>query len=511
MSIFDNFYFLKRNLFLRVATGIAYAENPYDIDTNPNNNAYGTHLLGSSYFMLGYNKKDIFKGVGLKAGLALIHYSNSSVKSPNSSANTFAATLGVNYQIDVDTQPSYTTSAGFDKIKQPIHFNMVLRGGIQEGRVIGLGQKPFVVVSGYVDKRLSFKSSIQVGVDAIFAKFLETEIERKVFYQLNKLQPKAYKSKIDSIVKFKLNTYRDYIEKHPKETESYFKILKTALIYPIYSKVERYPINHVYISREDSFPKIETSFYEYRKNLNYNSNSLMYYTPYARYMTNYLYNLTYTNGHQPMKEEFSSDFTLDLLKTIDTKISSKNSKNALLKRTVLDHFYRKSSCDLNQKAFDLFLTLSSNKKDKLLVKNLVRDNKVVRKGDEIKGFKISDFTNQPINIEDFTINKNSVLLFWDKKYISKSFIGSRIPFLQKKYPLLNFAVIEIDGDNTNRIKNIDIKNQYFINSKTLKNNFLTSKIHRTILVNKNGIVENGYASISSGNIYKQLKELSEIN
>jgi hypothetical protein len=341
--------------------------------------------------------------------------------------------------------------------------------------------------------------------------FLEAENERKVFYQLNKLQSKAYKSKIDSIVEFKLHTYNDYIKKHPKETESYFKILKTALIYPIYSRVERYPINHVYISRKDSFPKIETSFYEYRNNLNYNSNSLMYYTPYARYMTNYLYNVTYAMGHQPMKEEFSSDFTLDLLKTIDANISSKNSKNALLKRTVLDHFYRKSSCNLNQKAFDVFFTLSSNKRDKVLVKNLVEDNRVVRKGDEIKGFKISDFTNQPINIEDFTINKNSVLLFWDKKYISKSFIGSRIPFLQKKYPLLNFAVIEIDGDNTNRIKNIDIRNQYFINSKTLKNNFLTSKMHRTILVNKNGIVENGYAAISSGNIYKQLSELSEIN
>jgi hypothetical protein len=341
--------------------------------------------------------------------------------------------------------------------------------------------------------------------------FLEAENERKVFYQLNKLQSKAYKSKIDSIVEFKLHTYNDYIKKHPKETESYFKILKTALIYPIYSRVERYPINHVYISRKDSFPKIETSFYEYRNNLNYNSNSLMYYTPYARYMTNYLYNVTYALGHQPMKEEFSSDFTLDLLKTIDKNINSKKSKNALLKRTVLDHFYRKSSCNINQKAFDVFFTLSSNKRDKVLVKNLVEDNRVVRKGDEIKGFKISDFTNQPINIEDFTINKNSVLLFWDKKYISKSFIGSRIPFLQKKYPLLNFAVIEIDGDNTNRIKNIDIKNQYFINSKTLKNNFLTSKMHRTILVNKNGIVENGYAAISSGNIYKQLRELSEIN
>ena len=147
----------------------------------------------------------------------------------------------------------------------------------------------------------------------------------------------------------------------------------------------------------------------------------------------------------------------------------------------------------------------------MLVKNLVEDNRVVRKGDEIKGFKISDFTNQPINIEDFTINRNSVLLFWGKKYISKSFISSRVPYLQRKYPLLNFAVVEIDGDNTNRIKNIDIKNQYFINSKTLKNNFLSSKMHRTILVNKNGIVENGYAAISSGNIHKQLRKLSEIN
>ena len=341
--------------------------------------------------------------------------------------------------------------------------------------------------------------------------FLETESERKAFYQLNKLQSKAYKSKLDSIVAFKLHTYNDYIEKHPKETESYFKILKTALIYPIYSRVERYPINHVYISRKDSFPKIETSFYEYRSHLNYNSNSLMYYAPYAGYMTSYLYNVTYAMGHQPMKEEFSSDFTLDLLKTIDTNISSKNSKNALLKRTVIDHFYRKSSCNLDQKVFNAFFTLSSNKKDKVLVKNLVEDNRVVRKGDEIKGFKISDFTNQPINIEDFTINKNSVLLFWGKKYISKSFISSRVPYLQRKYPLLNFAVVEIDGDNTNRIKNIDIKNQYFINSKTLKNNFLSSKMHRTILVNKNGIVENGYAAISSGNIHKQLRKLSEIN
>ena len=341
--------------------------------------------------------------------------------------------------------------------------------------------------------------------------FLETENERKNFYQLNKLNSKAYKNKIDSIIESKLHTYSDYKEKHADETEAYFKILKTALVYPIYSRVERYPINHVYISRKDNFPKIEASFYEYRSNLDFDNNALMYYTPYARYITNYLYNITYSLGHKPMKDEFSSGFTLDLLNTINAKIDAKDSKNAFLKRTVLDHFYRKSSCNLNEKAFDVFFSLSSNKRDKALLKNLIQDNKLILKGDEIKGFTILDFTNQPIQINDFTTNKKSVLLFWNKEYISKSMISARIPFLQKKYPLLNFAVIEIDGDNTNRIKDIDIKNQYFINSKTLENNFLTSKMHRTILVNTDGIVENGYAAISSGNIHKQLEELSKIN
>lgn len=172
-----NFYFFKRNMFLRLATGIAYAENPFEIDENPNNNAFGSHILGSTYFMLGYNKQNIFRGFGVKAGLSLIHYSNSSVKAPNTSVNTFAATLGLTYEIDAEGERRYIKTQRFENITEPIHVNLVLRGGVNEGSVIGLGQKPFFVFSGYADKRFSFTSSLQLGVDFIFAKFLETEID----------------------------------------------------------------------------------------------------------------------------------------------------------------------------------------------------------------------------------------------------------------------------------------------------------------------------------------------
>ena len=35
------------------------------------------------------------------------------------------------------------------KIKEPIKFNVVLRGGINEGDYLNLGQQPFLVVSAY--------------------------------------------------------------------------------------------------------------------------------------------------------------------------------------------------------------------------------------------------------------------------------------------------------------------------------------------------------------------------
>jgi hypothetical protein len=341
--------------------------------------------------------------------------------------------------------------------------------------------------------------------------FLEDEKDEKLFYSYNNLEPEDFKKKVDSLTSLKIETLTNYLESHPKETNGFKNILKIALTYPIYSRVETYPISHTLKMKLNNFPETNEKFYDFRKDIIFNNDSLMYYYPYSKYIRNYLYNSTYYLGHKPMVNQFSSEFTVDLLNIIDQKIKSEETKNAFLKQTTITHFYRKSSCNINKRTFDTFFTLSTNEEHKSLIKNLLADNELVQKGDKIKGFKISDFTNYPVKIEKFTMNKNSVLLFWNKEYISKSFIGARILFLQKRYPQLNFAIIEIDGNSDNRIKNIDIKNQYFINSENLKNNFLKSKMNRTILVNKNGIVENGYAAISSINIYKQLQELSEIN
>ena len=100
-----------------------------------------------------------------------------------------------------------------------------------------------------------------------------------------------------------------------------------------------------------------------------------------------------------------------------------------------------------------------------------------------------------------------MVYFWNSEYISKEYIASRINFLSKKHPNINFLGVKIDGNGKDRIKKIDIKSQYYIHSKSEANEFLTSKMPRTLLINGKGIVMNGYASLMSKNIFDQIAQL----
>ncbi len=341
--------------------------------------------------------------------------------------------------------------------------------------------------------------------------FLEDEKEKKVFYDYNKLEPKKFKQKVDSLTILKLKRYDDYLEDHPNETEGFNDILKVALTYPLFARVEKYPIIYAKYSKTGSFPNLDQSFFDYRTNVNINKDSLMYYPPYSQYVRNYLYNETYSLGHPPVKKTYSSKFTLDLLTTIDKKIIAKNSRNAFLKQTVISHFYNKSSCDINKKPFDHFFNLSTNEKDKKLIQQIINDSKAVIKDQKIKNFNVTDFSNSRRSIQDIIKNKSAMLFFWNQEYYSENYIISRINHLSNIYPNIKFIQIKIDGNQTDRIKKLDIKNQFYVDNNSEAKFFLTSKMPRCILINKSGEVTNGYASFSSFNITPYLKALNEIN
>ncbi|MFK7832866.1 MAG: acyloxyacyl hydrolase [Winogradskyella sp.] len=167
-----NFYLFKRNVTLRVAQGLVYNTNPYDKFTNPKNIAFGSDILSSTLLMLNYKKERLFNRFGLQAGVTFVHYSNASVKAPNTSVNTIGLNVGVTYNLETD-EPERIANLKDETFTERIKFNVAFRSGINESDVIGSGQFPFYILSAYADKRLSHFSALQFGTDVFFSTFLK--------------------------------------------------------------------------------------------------------------------------------------------------------------------------------------------------------------------------------------------------------------------------------------------------------------------------------------------------
>lgn len=169
-----NFYFFKRMLQLRIGQGIAYNTNPYDQENNFRGNAYGSHLLSSTNLMLNFYRERLYKNLGLRAGIAVVHYSNANVKSPNTSTNTFAFNAGLVYNLENDEEPiEYQAHLRQPWTDKNIKFNFIFRGGINESDVVNSGQFPFYILSAYADKRLGRFSALQFGSEVFFSNFLK--------------------------------------------------------------------------------------------------------------------------------------------------------------------------------------------------------------------------------------------------------------------------------------------------------------------------------------------------
>jgi hypothetical protein len=340
--------------------------------------------------------------------------------------------------------------------------------------------------------------------------FLEEEKEANDTYELNKLVPTKFKEKFDSLIKDKFFLFDEYVKNHPDESEGYRKVLKVALTYPLYARFEKYPMIHAKLNDSEQLPEINKSFYNYRKFAKIDDDSLIYYPPYSKYVRNHLYNETYSLGHTPMKKNYTPKFTSDLLTIINKKITQESTKNAFLKQTIISHFFNKSSCSFNEEPFEKFLKFSSNEEDKTQVKNLINDTKSIELNNELVEFNINDYLDSPRSIHSLIDGKNAFLFFWSPEYVSETYLVSRINFLVNTYQNITFIPIKIDGIKTERIEKLDIKSQYYLADDSKANTFLTSKMPRSILINKKGKVINGYASISSPNLDEYLENLNKL-
>ena len=337
--------------------------------------------------------------------------------------------------------------------------------------------------------------------------FLENEKEDKLFYDYYELNPEKFESKIDSILNIKESNIIQFKNSREKVSSEFEKIAKIASTYTLYRKKEIYPLVHKRTLRLDDFPLINENFYDFRKTIDLNDKSLMHYHAYPNYVVSQIYNLAY---NQREKDSLKSDLTLNILNNIVDKISDENFKNTLLKQVIFDDFFKSgSTCSINNEALDIFFNNCTNEEYISQIKKLVNDSKKAKTNFKLNNFILTSLDAKKMAIKDIIKGQNSVIYFWSSEFMSPEYLAKRIQFLETENPDVLFIGINMQPEinnikNNPFIKNISSKNQYQLTKDSEANDYVTSKYPRAILVNKNGIIVNGFTNLSSKDFSNQL-------
>ncbi|MBA6155212.1 hypothetical protein H3Z83_01555 [Tenacibaculum sp. S7007] len=351
------------------------------------------------------------------------------------------------------------------------------------------------------DESLVFSGTNAARNNILIEAFLESEYDDKKIAGFYKLPQKEFLSKINSIKKLKQKAIDNYRNSTEDESEEFLKILDIAMLYPVYSKLEEYA-SHNFSKKESE--KLVDTYFDYRTTTYSNRDSLMFFGPYYRFIIEKLYNDVYQKN---LENGNSDNFTIDLLKNIDSKISSEEIKNKLLYNTLIRHFFKEPKNTTESKAFHTFFKLNTDIDQKKNVQRLINDLKLLSTGDELPSFNLVDATGELKNISQITKGKNSVLLFKNYKQASDEWVSSRVNFLIKNNPQVEFVIVNLCDSSKRYTKNIDIKYQYKLPKQSNVCDFSSSKFPRMVLVDKNGIIQNGYTSLSAKDINLQINEL----
>ncbi len=208
-----NFYFLHRNLQLKVCQGITYVTKPYDKISNSKNKAFGSTIMPNVNFGLSFKKENFINKFGIQAGILFTHYSNGRSKSPNSGLNTYLLNIGVNYDFDGKSKNNNDTISSPVKFTQPLKYNFVFRTGVNESPIIGSGQCPFYHISFYLDKRINRKSALQLGTELFLTtSFKDFIIFKSIAYPEKNIDPNTDYKRVGLFVGHELFVNRISLE-----------------------------------------------------------------------------------------------------------------------------------------------------------------------------------------------------------------------------------------------------------------------------------------------------------
>jgi len=295
-----------------------------------------------------------------------------------------------------------------------------------------------------------------------------------------------------------------------KWSEEFDEVAKANILLNYAYKKEVFPIVHEFKTGENIKTKLPKSYYNYRKKIDVNQANLLYYSPFINYMTSMLNNIVLTKNKGNL-DDMSLENNIKKLEIVDTLVKNKHVKNLVI-NNIANMYLLSDQCSVNNgKFFTLYSKMVSDKKIKSKVMETASNIQKLRNNNVLPKVSLLDMNNQPVDLNKL-ITKKTIIYFWNKQSDSHSFYShKKIDELKAKYSSIQFIAININNSQEDWLK--EIKDKNFSNSielratdfKELQNNWVINKVYRTMIINKNGTINNAFVSLFDANFESYLQ------
>lgn len=295
-----------------------------------------------------------------------------------------------------------------------------------------------------------------------------------------------------------------------KWSEEFDEVAKANIQLNYAYKKEVFPIVHEFKTGENIKNSLPKSYYNYRKKIDVNQANLLYYSPFINYMTSMLNNVVLTNTKGYL-DDMSLENNIKKLEIADTLIKNKHVKN-LVVNNIANMYLLSDQCSINNgKFFSLYSKMVSNENMKAKVMKTASNIQKLRNNNVLPEISVLDTNNKRVVINDL-ITKKTIIYFWTKQSDSHSFYShKKVDELKAKYPDIQFIAININNSQEDWLKEIETKK--YVNSielraidfEELKNKWVINKVYRTLIINKNGTINNAFVSLFDANFESYLQ------
>lgn len=290
---------------------------------------------------------------------------------------------------------------------------------------------------------------------------------------------------------------------------SFDSLAKASLDFHHMTKKEIYPYAHQFRTGVNIRKALPSDYYEHRKTVNYESNELINYSPFIKYVSMLLNNMAYEKNKGILVEN-SIENNIEKLNLTQQLIKNEKTRNVVLNNVAIMYLLEDQNMYNNTKFIERYLELSTDRALEKEIRTIYTAVQKLKVGNTLPKIDLVNAKNEKVNLPSL-ITKPTVLYFWTTHAESHMAIAhQKINVLQKQHPNYNFIAINIDDTQPNwndALKKYQLNNNFELHAtdfEAIRNKWVITKIHRIIILNADGTIKNGFANLFDVNFENQL-------